>query len=372
MGNDVLLAVKTTAAAFETLLALFLLPTAFARRPGRDVPGAVFRLLLAAGLVKSALDTAYGIAAGAIPMAAYAEAASGFEMAAATLWYLFIAAYLWNGPGAMARSLKPAAFWLVAWAAAAAAGLHQALCWLPAVPYALAELLVLARRERLPARDAALMALFPLPMAAGLLLCYLNPALNWKSPGLSMALLAVSLYLQSSTSQRDPLTGAHTRSWFKAHLAGRLKEARTSPFTLMMIDLDNFKKINDTWGHLEGDRALVTVVELLRRSLRSTDVIARFAGDEFLVLAGLSGAGECAIIQRRIQQHLLAYNMNSGKPYTLGWSTGTIYCDKPRNLDELLASVDEHMYRAKKERKDRLGQAPGRLYTGSTQKPKAI
>lgn len=372
MGNDMWIAAKGTAAAFELLLVLFMLPSSLSLRPEKDDPDYMLRMLLFLSLGRSVCDLAFGMLPQTIQAgtcAAYALLSGALALAAVTAWYLFTVAYLWNSLRSTANGMRLSLIWILIWAVVAAAGLAkgelqselnntagsyallQALAWITLAPVALSEVLLACKHENLQSKDIALLALFPLPVCITVALSYLEPTLLWNSPGMSLMLLAVSLYLQSSKSQKDPLTGAHTRTWFKAKLAERLKDARSSPFMLLMLDLDNFKKINDTWGHQEGDIALIIVVELLKKSLRNSDFIARFAGDEFLVLANIAGQSECAIIMRRIREQLMEYNLNSGKPYTLGWSTGMIYCDKPMNPDELLVSVDSHMYRAKKEGK---------------------
>lgn len=366
MDSEVLLAIKVSASAFEFLLMLLLLPQALSRRPDRGDPDYMLQILLLTSLAKSAFDCISGLFPGAFTAEVLWFPAGALEITVATLWYFFIAAYLWNNRRPGARGIRLSFIWLGIWLAVAFAGLatgelqkemqvatgarwlYQLLCWITFIPLLLSESLLLCRHKNLGSRDIVLLALFPLPAVIGLLLAYACPELLWKSPGLSFTLLAVSLYLQNRTTQKDPLTGAHTRAWFKAKLTERLREAQTSPFMLLMIDMDHFKRINDTWGHLEGDRALITVVELLQKSLRSSDIIARFAGDEFLVLANIANPGECDIILKRIKSHLMEYNMNSGKPYTLSWSTGMLYCDRPQNPDELLSSVDGHMYQQKK------------------------
>ena len=363
MDNATLEAVKFAASAFEFLTLLVLVPLALRRHPERDAPGSMLRLLFLACFLKSGMDAvSVGLR---LPLALMAATGGALEMAVVTLWYVFFASYLWNNWGSTVKAIRLSLLWNGVWlallAAAVMAGdlpgqsvspgggaLYYAMCWAPVFPLLLAEAQLAGRRRSMHPRDAAVLGLFPLPVFLGLALAYLIPGLPWKCPGLAFSVMALHLYLQSRAEQKDPLTGAYTRSWFKIKLDEHARDARTAPFALLMLDLDNFKKINDMWGHMEGDNALVKSVELLRKSLRSTDIIARFAGDEFLVLANLKNPDDCEIILRRIRENLLQYNMTSGKPYTLSWSTGTLYCDKPRNPDEMLAAVDEQMYRAKR------------------------
>jgi diguanylate cyclase (GGDEF)-like protein len=85
-------------------------------------------------------------------------------------------------------------------------------------------------------------------------------------------------------SMRDHLTGLYNRRVFEAMLEVEARKRTAKPFSLMLIDLDNFKAINDTYGHGAGDEVLVNVADLLRQNFRKADVPARYGGDEFCVL----------------------------------------------------------------------------------------
>ena len=285
------------------------------------------------------------------------------QAALCCLWYLYLAAYLWDDQRARRNAARHAALFAVVWVLVLGAGLlagKGALsAWLlpvltgaALVPLLLGWVVLAAKGETLCLRDGLLLAAAPLPLAAG---CGLLALGHGEVPvGLSFALslLLLQLYLSSRSGQKDALTGAHTRAWFKANLVERLRDAEENPFVLLMIDLDHFKRINDTWGHLEGDNALVAAVAVLRRSLRRTDLIARFAGDEFLVLATVRNALEGEIILKRMDAYLCQYNMSSNKPYALGWSVGLVYCDRPREPDAVLSAADAQMYQRKKSREE--------------------
>lgn len=86
-------------------------------------------------------------------------------------------------------------------------------------------------------------------------------------------------------AEQDALTGLATRSYFIKCAKGLLRSARhgNSAFCILMIDIDHFKRINDSWGHMQGDIVLKEVASTLRRALREVDVIGRFGGEEFIV-----------------------------------------------------------------------------------------
>ena len=86
-----------------------------------------------------------------------------------------------------------------------------------------------------------------------------------------------------------------------------------------MIDLDDFKQINDRFGHSVGDAALVDTANILRSAAGSRTVVIRFAGDEFIVLEKTDAPGALEAAERRIREELARFNAESGKPYRLGF-----------------------------------------------------
>ena len=117
----------------------------------------------------------------------------------------------------------------------------------------------------------------------------------------------------------------------------------------MMIDINGFKKINDIHGHLVGDDALVQTVELLRQTLRRDDFLARYGGDEFLILTDIHSKEDLDLMANRIKQRFQYFNQQSDKPYKLTLSIGhAVYnpC-KQQSPEEFLSFVDERMYKEK-------------------------
>lgn len=117
---------------------------------------------------------------------------------------------------------------------------------------------------------------------------------------------------------------------------------------LLFIDVDNFKSINDTFGHHEGDRALRELSALLLETFRDTDVIGRLGGDEFCVL--LAGAGQSEAALERMQERLRKRNAQKNTPYPLSCSIGraTFNPNRHRSVEDLLNDADQRMYEAKR------------------------
>lgn len=158
-----------------------------------------------------------------------------------------------------------------------------------------------------------------------------------------------------SLSVTDELTGLNNRRGFFSHGEPFLKLAKRGRKGMFILytDLDNLKEINDTFGHKEGDRALVDFANILKITYRDTDVIARIGGDEFAVVP-VGTTGDCVErITARLQDNLADYNANSDRLYNLSASVGMAYFDPehPCSMDDLLAQADKVMYEQKMRKK---------------------
>nr|WP_322048437.1 sensor domain-containing diguanylate cyclase [Paraburkholderia sp. J67] len=150
----------------------------------------------------------------------------------------------------------------------------------------------------------------------------------------------------------DELTGLANRRGFKslAEQAVRLCRGAQRPASLLYLDLNGFKPINDTYGHAEGDRALVAFATILRTALREGDVIGRMGGDEFAVLLSSTDESGAMTAVERIRNQLDLFNRAAQKPYELRSSVGMAMMrdDLPSSVDDLLARADAAMYQQKR------------------------
>ena len=171
------------------------------------------------------------------------------------------------------------------------------------------------------------------------------------------ALLALSLI--------DELTGLYNRRRFFVLTDQYLKlSVRTKKrLLLLFIDMDNLKWINDHHGHNEGDQALIDLANILKKTFRESDIIARIGGDEFVVLSESTDEnGE--IVLTRLHENIKDYNAKRSRRYTLSISVGTTQFDPkyPVSIDELLSKADALMYaqkRKKRKQESRLGVRNG-------------
>ena len=156
----------------------------------------------------------------------------------------------------------------------------------------------------------------------------------------------------------DELTGLNNRRGFFTLAQAKLPLARRMCLSLQLfyIDLDGMKSINDTLGHLEGDRALCDTADLLRKSFRNPDLIARLGGDEFLVLTFHNTDNPQELIIARLQANVAKFNQTAHRPYQLAMSVGSARFDpeSTQSLDDAVAESDAAMYRCKQQRKTKL------------------
>ena len=149
----------------------------------------------------------------------------------------------------------------------------------------------------------------------------------------------------------DDLTGLYNRKGFLALAEHRLKLAHRQgePFAVAFADFDGLKKINDEFGHEEGDRALRAAARVLHESFRESDIVARFGGDEFAVF---TGEADTAQIVSRIQQHVQAAQQTEPRPYDLSFSLGVVEATHPdADIQDLLKRADQLMYQQKKRKR---------------------
>lgn len=156
-------------------------------------------------------------------------------------------------------------------------------------------------------------------------------------------------------SNSDELTGLLNRRGFFAIAQQQLKVANRvkGDVALLFADMDEFKAINDQWGHKRGDDALMAMADLLRQTFRESDIIARISGDEFALLLLDMPEKNIAVIFDRLQRNLHAYNVSSGMMFNLSLSIGmAVYDhDHPCSIEELMKQADRRMYDQKQRKK---------------------
>lgn len=150
-----------------------------------------------------------------------------------------------------------------------------------------------------------------------------------------------------SMAIHDPLTGLYNRHYLNEVVEREIARATRygHPISLLIIDLDEFYHVNDTMGHLVGDRVLAKIAKLIKAELREADFVFRFGGDEFLVLMPETNGKAQGIIER-LQEAMTRWNEASELHFPLGYSLGlsTWHPAEGRSFDEALAEADKQMY----------------------------
>jgi diguanylate cyclase (GGDEF)-like protein len=157
----------------------------------------------------------------------------------------------------------------------------------------------------------------------------------------------------------DPLTGLFNRRHFHSRIEEEIERARrySLELSLLLIDIDDFKHINDTLGHLAGDFLLRQVAEILRRSVRMFDVCTRYGGEEFAILMPGSSAQNAMVVGERIRSRVESASRDDGPlpPHIrITVSLGLAVLRDETSSQELIARADRALYRAKAEGKNRL------------------
>lgn len=157
-------------------------------------------------------------------------------------------------------------------------------------------------------------------------------------------------------SNTDQLTGLHNRRGFLAMAEQQLQVAQRTGtrLALLFFDLDNFKQINDSLGHENGDTTLKAAASVLKDTLRQADIIGRLGGDEFAAVLVEGGeATDDAMVHQRLRENLERQNRTLPAAFPLELSYGIAHFDpeRPCTLSELIAVADQHMYQAKQGKK---------------------
>lgn len=164
----------------------------------------------------------------------------------------------------------------------------------------------------------------------------------------------VELEAFRTLAYRDPLTGLWNRRYFDERIAEELDRARRNPsrrLSIMIIDVNDFKGLNDTLGHAEGDRALAWVAAFLKSHMRAHDVCCRVGGDEFAVILPEVGEDGCEVLANRLREKVA---WDGALPsFALGLSIGSATLPTEAcSGEELIRAADRAMYRDKQRQKD--------------------
>ncbi|MDN3577103.1 GGDEF domain-containing protein [Chitinimonas viridis] len=172
--------------------------------------------------------------------------------------------------------------------------------------------------------------------------------------------LEAELRAISEKVREDQLTGALNRRGFDEAFATEIARMERSgkPLCLALLDIDNFKKLNDQRGHQAGDDALIHLVQVIKDVLRPTDTIARYGGEEFVVLMPESVLSESANVMRRVQRELTKrFFLHNNERVLITFSAGVTRFIKGEDQEAAVERADQAMYEAKKSGKNQVNVA---------------
>ena len=214
--------------------------------------------------------------------------------------------------------------------------------------------MIVCNRERIENRYFYSLVFFSIPPAACAAAQCMVYGTELLLHGVTISLIVIFISIQNRSINIDYLTGAFSRKQLDMYLRKKIHQSsREKTFSAILIDLDNFKYINDTYGHDVGDDALETAVKIIRECVRSEDFVARFGGDEFCIVSDITDHVILKEAVNRIKGSVDNFNRHSDRPYKLGFSMGySIYeYDSHMSAEEFKKQIDMYMYRNKNSRK---------------------
>ena len=150
----------------------------------------------------------------------------------------------------------------------------------------------------------------------------------------------------------DSLTGINNRGRFEYVLGTWIKNMRHNPISLLVFDIDDFKKVNDRYGHTVGDQVLITTTEIISAHIRSEDIFARWGGEEFVVLFSCTGLEKAVELAERLRRMVEINPCAEEKKVTI--SVGAAEYRKGETITEFVHRADEKMYEAKRAGKNQV------------------
>lgn len=174
---------------------------------------------------------------------------------------------------------------------------------------------------------------------------------------LAVLLTLVAILMRINRLQKhalhDAVTGLRNHRYFQVRLRDELKRSERNGVStaLVLLDLDDFKRVNDRYGHAIGDQVLRQVGQVLEQNARASDVVCRYGGEELAVILPETGAGDAKMVAERFRKAVEQLGEPASNPVTISVGVAN-YPDHAGHSDELIAAADAAMYRAKRSGKN--------------------
>jgi len=181
-----------------------------------------------------------------------------------------------------------------------------------------------------------------------LMLIMLRAAIQYRNAMIENIEITYSLHYRAT---HDSLVGLLNRDEFQNVFKSKVDSIYNSTTSIIFIDLDNFKTLNDTFGHQAGDEALIKIGEIIRSLLRQSDTAARFGGDEFMILIQSDTVDQAKVVAQKVIDKISDFQKTLALTTKLGASIGIGYSCKFKSFNALLKAADQACYQAKAEGK---------------------
>ena len=194
------------------------------------------------------------------------------------------------------------------------------------------------------------------PIVIGIVQFFVSMDVMMVWPAVAVSILIMQLYVLSEKINLDHLTGLYNRKYLDNYVEDMLQLNRINysakakkKFAAIMLDIDNFKNINDSYGHVEGDNAIIAAARLLNKSVRKGDFVSRYGGDEFLIILDQCHDEAPKKVLERIEENVQRFNSISDLKYCIEFSIGYKVYDNIFGLSskEIFEGIDEMMYKHK-------------------------
>lgn len=216
--------------------------------------------------------------------------------------------------------------------------------------------LILRHRNYMAKKNYLALIFFAVPPILAIGLQYLFYGATLVLSGVVLSILIVYFSIQNQRIHTDFLTGVYNRNKLDHYLERRVKHiAIEGPFSAILIDLDDFKAINDNLGHDIGDEALELAASLLSACIDKEDILARYGGDEFCIVLKSGDASHLKLVVSRIAHTFEAFNKSGQKDYHLSVSIGkgTFDPESMVTANDFLRLIDRQMYHDKRLKKSK-------------------
>lgn len=211
--------------------------------------------------------------------------------------------------------------------------------------------IVICNKNKIEKEKFNSLVVFPLPTFIATVIQNIFYGISIIWAGFTLSIIIVYISIQNRRLNTDYLTGLYNRRQLDNYLDEKIQNCqKNGKFAGVMIDVDDFKSINDRFGHLVGDEALIYTAEVLKRSFSKNDFIARYAGDEFVIILDIKYKANLKDKIKKLNKILYTDNLMEDKLYKISLSIGyDIYnCTSKMNSDQFIKHIDSNMYENKK------------------------